>query len=40
MLLENGFVPNPNEFETLISDSEQSRLAKSIAGSIAQYFSR
>lgn len=40
MLMENGFVPNPAEFETLISDSEQSKLAKSIADGIAGYFSR
>jgi uncharacterized lipoprotein YddW (UPF0748 family)/N-acetylmuramoyl-L-alanine amidase len=40
MLMENGFVPNPTEFETLISNSEQSRLAKSIANGIARYFSR
>jgi uncharacterized lipoprotein YddW (UPF0748 family)/N-acetylmuramoyl-L-alanine amidase len=40
MLMESGFVPNPAEFETLISDSEQSRLAKSIADGIARYFSR
>jgi uncharacterized lipoprotein YddW (UPF0748 family)/N-acetylmuramoyl-L-alanine amidase len=40
MLMESGFVPNPAEFETLISDSEQSRLAKSIAEGIARYFSR
>ncbi len=40
MLMESGFVPNPAEFETLTSDSEQSRLAKSIADGIARYFSR
>ncbi|MEN6313911.1 MAG: family 10 glycosylhydrolase [Clostridiaceae bacterium] len=38
MLIENGFVPNPNEFELLTSDNEQTKLAKSLAEGIAQYF--
>jgi len=38
MLIENGFVPNPNEFELLISESEQIKLAKSLATGIVQYF--
>src|SRR5690606_2103126 len=38
MLIENGFVPNPHEFELLIDDNEQARLAKALAGAIVQYF--
>ena len=38
MLIENGFVPNPGEFELLISEEEQTRLAKSLASSITNYF--
>ena len=38
MLIENGFVPNPNEFELLIDEYEQARLAKSLADGIAKYF--
>lgn len=38
MLIENGFVPNPNEFELLIDENEQIRLAKSLADGIAKYF--
>jgi N-acetylmuramoyl-L-alanine amidase len=38
MLIETGFVPNPSEFELLTGDSDQGKLAKSIAASIAQYF--
>lgn len=40
ILIENGFVPNPDEFELLTSESEQIRLAKSMASSITQYFTR
>lgn len=40
MLIENGFVPNPKEFELLIDEYEQSRLAKSLADGIAKYFAR
>lgn len=38
MLIENGFVPNPNEFELLTSDYEQAKLAKSLAEGIVKYF--
>jgi uncharacterized lipoprotein YddW (UPF0748 family)/N-acetylmuramoyl-L-alanine amidase len=38
VLIENGFVPNPHEFELLIDDSEQARLAKALAGAIVQHF--
>lgn len=38
ILLETGFVPNPQEFEWLTDDSEQTRLAKSIAEAITAYF--
>jgi N-acetylmuramoyl-L-alanine amidase len=40
ILIEAGFVPNPNEFELLISDYEQTRLAKSLADGIVKYFAR
>jgi len=40
VLIENGFVPNPDEFELLSDDSEQVRLAKSLADSIVKYFSK
>lgn len=40
MLIENGFVPNPNEFELLISEYEQTKLAKSLAEGIVRYFAR
>lgn len=39
LLLETGFVPNPQEFEWLIDGEEQTRLAKSIAEAITAYFS-
>ncbi|MGE5630899.1 MAG: family 10 glycosylhydrolase [Caulobacteraceae bacterium] len=39
ILLESGFVPNPNEFEWLIDENEQARLAKSISEAIVKYFS-
>jgi len=38
ILVESGFVPNPYEFEWLINESEQTRLAQSLARSIAEYF--
>lgn len=37
-LLENGFVPNPTEFEWLIDENEQIKLARTIADSIVQYY--
>jgi uncharacterized lipoprotein YddW (UPF0748 family)/N-acetylmuramoyl-L-alanine amidase len=40
ILLELGFVPNPEEFELLSSDADQARLAKSMASNITQYFTR
>jgi N-acetylmuramoyl-L-alanine amidase len=38
ILLESGFVPNPNEFEWLMDDNEQARLAKSISAAIVKHF--
>jgi N-acetylmuramoyl-L-alanine amidase len=38
ILIEAGFVPNPNEFERLIDENEQGRLAKSIADAVVSYF--
>ena len=38
ILIESGFVPNPVEFEWLIDENEQTRLAKCIAASIVEYF--
>lgn len=38
ILIESGFVPNPNEFEWLIDENEQARLAKSISQTILKYF--
>lgn len=38
ILLETGFVPNPQEFEWLTDDDEQTLLAKSIAEAITAYF--
>lgn len=38
ILLETGFVPNPQEFEWLTDEAEQTRLAKSIAEAITAYF--
>lgn len=40
VLIENGFVPNPDEFELLSDDTEQTRLAKSLTESIVKYFTR
>ena len=38
ILTESGFVPNPAEFEWLIDENEQARLAKSLAEAIVKYF--
>jgi N-acetylmuramoyl-L-alanine amidase len=38
VLIESGFVPNPYEFEWLIDENEQVKLAKTIADSIVKYF--
>lgn len=38
ILIETGFVPNPGEFEWLISEKSQEELAGSIANGILQYF--
>ncbi len=38
VLIESGFAPNPYEFEWLIDENEQSRLAKSIAEAVVKYF--
>jgi len=38
ILLETGFVPNPQEFEWLTDEEEQTRLAKNIAEAITAYF--
>ncbi|HYE12734.1 MAG TPA: N-acetylmuramoyl-L-alanine amidase, partial [Patescibacteria group bacterium] len=38
VLIESGFVPNPYEFEWLIDENEQSRLAKSISEAVVKYF--
>ncbi len=40
ILLESGFVPNPQEFEWLTDDNEQIRLSKTIAESIVNYFTK
>jgi uncharacterized lipoprotein YddW (UPF0748 family)/N-acetylmuramoyl-L-alanine amidase len=40
ILIESGFMPNPIEFGWLIDEDAQSILAKSIADSITQYFSK
>ncbi len=40
VLIENGFIPNPNEFELLVDDKEQTKLAKSLANSVVKYFTR
>jgi N-acetylmuramoyl-L-alanine amidase len=37
VLLESGFIPNPNEFEWLIDDNEQLKLAKSLAEAVVKY---
>ena len=39
MLIEAGFVPNPDEFELLTDDSEQKYLANKLADAIVEYFS-
>lgn len=38
ILVETGFVPNPDEFEWLTDQAGQSNMAKSIAEVIAEYF--
>lgn len=38
ILIESGFVPNPKEFEWLVDENEQSRLAKSISEAVVKYF--
>lgn len=38
ILIESGFVPNPNEFEWLIDENEQILLAKNIADAVVKYF--
>jgi uncharacterized lipoprotein YddW (UPF0748 family)/N-acetylmuramoyl-L-alanine amidase len=38
ILIESGFVPNPNEFEWLTDENVQSLLAKSISDAIVKYF--
>ena len=38
ILIESGFVPNPAEFEWLIDENEQTRLAKTLADAIVEYF--
>lgn len=38
ILVESGFVPNPYEFEWLIDENEQTRLAKCIADAVVEYF--
>jgi uncharacterized lipoprotein YddW (UPF0748 family)/N-acetylmuramoyl-L-alanine amidase len=37
ILLESGFIPNPNEFEWLIDDNEQLKLAKNLSEAIIKY---
>ncbi|MDF2590869.1 MAG: hypothetical protein K0S75_335 [Clostridia bacterium] len=37
ILLESGFIPNPNEFEWLIDENEQLRLAKSLSEAVMKY---
>ncbi len=39
ILLETGFMPNPDEFELLTSASEQARMARSISDAVIAYFS-
>lgn len=39
ILLEAGFVPNPLEFEWLVSDKKQKELVKVIADSLVEYYS-
>jgi N-acetylmuramoyl-L-alanine amidase len=38
ILIESGFVPNPNEFEWLTSEQEQILLAKTFTEAILSYF--
>ncbi len=38
VLFESGFIPNPNEFEWLIDENEQLKLAKSLSETVVKYF--
>jgi uncharacterized lipoprotein YddW (UPF0748 family)/N-acetylmuramoyl-L-alanine amidase len=38
ILVETGFVPNPAEFEWLTDEAEQSRIARTLAEAISDYF--
>lgn len=38
ILFETGFIPNPNEFEWLTDEAEQSKFTKNIADAILSYF--
>ena len=38
LLLENGFVPNPFEFEWLTDETEQQKLANTVAEAIVEYY--
>lgn len=40
ILVETGFVPNPDEFEWLTDENSQTVLAKSLADGVVKYFSR
>ena len=40
ILIESGFVPNPNEFEWLTDDNQQTVLVQEISKSILKYFVR
>lgn len=39
VLIESGFVPNPNEFEWLTDEEEQNKLVRSLTEGILKYFS-
>lgn len=39
-LIESAFVPNPTEFEWLINEEQQTKLAKVIANSIVEYYQK
>ncbi|MCX7772035.1 MAG: N-acetylmuramoyl-L-alanine amidase, partial [Clostridia bacterium] len=39
-LIESGFVPNPEEFEWLTDDTQQTQYAQTLANSIVDYFYR
>jgi N-acetylmuramoyl-L-alanine amidase len=40
ILFESGFIPNPIEFEWLIDENEQTKLAKSVADGIVKYLTK